>query len=1118
MPAVRAISAFTSLLLAAAMLTATPLQAAAAEQIVDVTTFGADKTGATDSAAAVKAALVHAKGLTGPVRVVFPTGTYSLYPEKAEQRELYMSNTVGANASLRDKRLAILVEKMKDVVIDGKDSKLSLHGFQTAFAAIDSSNVTFQDFSFDYVTPKVIDATVAETGVANGKGYRILQVPTGTLYSVANNQVTWRGENRPGTSTPYWSGVNALTYSQTKDPARNITWRGGNPVFNGISSMTDLGGNRIRIEYTSASRPGDQGIVYQMREDTRDTASAFFWQSRDVTVRNVDAQYLHGFGYLGQLSHNITIEGNNFATPVGSGRSTAGFADFVQMSGVSGTITLRDNVFDGAHDDAINIHGTYLQVVGRSADNKTLTLQYQHHQTAGFPQFYAGDEVEIVAKGSMAPVAGLAPVVVSATGPSGRDHDKNLTQIQVTFDRAIPATVTNNNYVVENTTYTPTVLIEKNTFVNMPTRAILVTTRKPVVIKENVFDGPQMSSIFISSDAAQWYESGPVKDVTIQNNVFKRPTTGWPVIFIEPTNPSIDPAAPVHKNIKILNNEFQMGDGQIVNSKSVQGLTISGNRFLRLDRESIVSVSVADTCPAVGQQFSARAASSASPYGSSAFVLHGDTGVTISNNTYDPGFNRRVDANNGTTAANVTISREDTRIGQSNPAPLPSATYTSANQSVVAVNADGTLRAVAAGTTTIRAQVQTAKGVLQSAPVSVTVGGTSGCVVTPQFGPDWTVVRDIPADRQLTADGGLTLTPGDGWLWADQNTATTVVVRAGGSGTGTGSVKMTGRTNQGWAEAGLLLYKDDRNYIALQRKHNNGTPTITVVTEFNDVPEESRKVADPTAATVWLRLRPVSSGVYAAEYSTDGSAYTQIGSNIAVPAGALSGAHFGVMSEVDGNRAQPAFTFTDFTEDGAVRPFSSTPAPTLNSSWTVTRDNPADRRLTVGGALILNPGDGFLWGSQNNATTVVLRASSPANGTGAVKMTGRTTNRYAESGLLLYGSDNSYIALQRKHNNGNPTITVVTEFNGSPEESRRVADPSASGVWLRLRNVSAGVYAAEYSTDGTTYTQIGSNVTVPSGELANARFGMLSEIDGNNTQGEFTFENFTENGTAVAFR
>ena len=117
--------------------------------VVDVDSYGADPTGRTDSAPAVTAALRHAKGLHRPVRIVFSKGTYQLYPERAETRELYVSNTVGADQRYRDKKIGLLIEDMHDVTVDGGGAELVDHGLQTAFASIRSTDVTFTNFSFD---------------------------------------------------------------------------------------------------------------------------------------------------------------------------------------------------------------------------------------------------------------------------------------------------------------------------------------------------------------------------------------------------------------------------------------------------------------------------------------------------------------------------------------------------------------------------------------------------------------------------------------------------------------------------------------------------------------------------------------------------------------------------------------------------------------------------------------------------------------------------------------------------------------------------------------------------------------------------------------------------------
>lgn len=123
---------------------------------------------------------------------------------------------------------------MKHVVVDGGGSKIVNHGFQTVFAAIRSSDVRFTNFSQDWVAPKTVDITVADTGVTSGQAYRIIDIPKTYDYAVEGTSVRWYGERSPATGKPYWTGTNSFNYSQVHDPSTNKTWRESNPVFREI--------------------------------------------------------------------------------------------------------------------------------------------------------------------------------------------------------------------------------------------------------------------------------------------------------------------------------------------------------------------------------------------------------------------------------------------------------------------------------------------------------------------------------------------------------------------------------------------------------------------------------------------------------------------------------------------------------------------------------------------------------------------------------------------------------------------------------------------------------------------------------------------------------------------
>ena len=737
---------------------------------VNVLAFGADPSGKTDSAAAVERALAFAKeeqekNQGKAVRLLFAKGEYGFWSDYAPVRELYVSNTVGINQSYKDKHIGILVEDMHDVTIDGGGSMFLYHGDITTFASIRSENVVFTNFDFDFASPTVVDVTVESREGDSVVAY----IPECYNYTIDGTNIRWEGERSPVTGAPYWSGSNSLAYTQIYDYASGKTWRASNNLFSNVSQIEDLGDNRVKITYSNTGNMPPVGYCYQMRNTTRTTPGTFFWESKDVTVKDVNVHFLHGFGMVGQLSDTITLDNVDFTPRTGSGRTTVGFADFIQMSSVKGKVTVKNCTFTNPHDDPINIHGTYLTVGAVSEDNKTFTLHYRHNETGGFPQYYVGDEVEFVTKGTMIPVEGGTARVVAVDGP----HADNLNQIQITLDRAVPGiTGGGNSYAVENITYTPEVEITGNRFVETPTRGILVTTRKPVLIKDNYFDGMGMASIFISCDAQGWYESGPARDVTITGNVFDRPQSN--AILIEPTNPSNDPNYQIHQNIKITDNIFNLSGPNPINAKSVNGLTIEGNTFRRYDPDVQMNLSADSLSLAAGGSLATRLDKSGNTYSAQMYQLRACKNVTIADNVYDAGLNLRANTADGTTADDVTIIGEDTVLNAANQLPgTGPVSYVSSDPSIAEVDANGVVHAKRSGTVEIWAYTTCGDRIFESNKLSLTIADAGA----QEKAPDAIVVH---GDQNVLEVGGSAsftaeVTPADAAqeiVWSVRDAAT----------------------------------------------------------------------------------------------------------------------------------------------------------------------------------------------------------------------------------------------------------------------------------------------------------------------------------------------------------
>lgn len=696
--------------------------------VIDVTDYGAEADSGKDNAEAIVKAVVAAKKASDAgenVTISFPKGRYDIYPDKIKARELYISNTVGTDQNNKMKKIGILLEDMKNVTVEGNDSLFMFHGKMTTFAAINCQNVTFQNFEVDFQTPTVVDVTVEKTEGNTATVY----VPECYNYEIKGTSVNWISDKSPYTNQPYWTTTNSMVYTQRFDTKTGLTWRGNttsNPLFQNVKSIEDMGNNRLKFTYNSGLnselRPG---LCYQMRPTVRDHAGTFFWKSKNVALKHLDISFLHGFGMVGQHSDTLTLDDVDFEAPLESGRTTAGYADFIQMSGCKGKIDISNCTFSNPHDDPINVHGTFNQVV-EVINNKTFKVRFMHNETAGFPNFFVGDTVEFTKMSTLLPVENSTAKVVKVDGPDGEggnmgEGSGNLKDIIITLDKEIP-NITANQYVVENITYTPEVHIHDNVFKETPTRGILVTTRQPVLIENNTFDGMGMSSIFISNDAQNWRESGRTENVTIKNNVFTRGKDN--AIFVEPTNPN-GSAQAIHKNMTIEGNTFYMEDKHVLNAKSVDNLTFKNNKIYRQEPNATVNVTADGMTMKVGETKELKATTTSTQLNTRAYKFRGCYNVTIEGNTYDAGVNAGSLLSDNTKESDITVKNDIVQLNKDNKTDLGQVYYQSSDEKVATVTDNGVVRAVKEGTVTITPYLVAGERKFPGTPITLTVSGKS---------------------------------------------------------------------------------------------------------------------------------------------------------------------------------------------------------------------------------------------------------------------------------------------------------------------------------------------------------------------------------------------------------
>jgi polygalacturonase len=525
---------------------------------ISVTDFGVKPNSFTNAGTAIRKAVESCSGKSNVI-IELPGGRIDIWPEGAFKRELYISNSTENDTLSKVKNIAFLLEGLKNVTIDGNNTQVMLHGKMESFVFLNCSGIVLKNISFDYERPTMSELKITSVNSNEVKA----EIHPDTRFIIENGKIIFYGEGwksnafhtiscEPNTGVMKYSSFKPFQTSQaTQTGCREVTFKG------------DFSKANFQV-----------GNILTIRDPYRDNSGALISLSKNIRLENVKMHYMHGLGIVSQFSENISLIKVAVAPRPESGRQIAAFADCFHFSGCKGKILIDSCFTSGSHDDTINIHGTHLKITSVDDKNK-LTVRFMHHQTYGFAAFFAHDSVAFINPKTLQPVANA--IIKSAILINKRDMELEL-------EGALPKGV-ETGLVIENITWTPEVKITNSRFERTNTRGLLLTTRKKVLIENNIFYRTGMHAILIADDATSWYESGPVQDVTIRGNTFEEcgynQAPGNYVIAIAPENHQLVPGYRVHRNIRIENNIFKVYDYPILTARSTENLIITGNEIIR---------------------------------------------------------------------------------------------------------------------------------------------------------------------------------------------------------------------------------------------------------------------------------------------------------------------------------------------------------------------------------------------------------------------------------------------------------------------------------------------------------------------------------------------------------
>lgn len=508
---------------------------------------------------ALNALLSKLSSMEGEKTLVFESGTYYIDRDDCPRCYRAITNTTAAKEYKNPQEVnqhytAFLLEQVHDLIIEGGHSTFVLEGKMTNCILSDCKNIVIKNLKLDTPRPNLHKLTVQSRGLCSA----VFTLDSDSCYSKDEKGYYWHGKGYQRHFLHETVGAHWIGGICPSAPER--LFRTSHP-FLGARAVEEQAQGVFKVSYFAPKRfrVGQRFYVFDVH---RSDVGIFLERCSQVTLDGVEQFFNYSLAYVAQDCTDLTLENCRFAPKPGSSVEMASLADFMQVCMCSGTVKVNNCYFDGAGDDALNVHGIHFGI--DRAAGRSLTLAYRHPQTWGFNPLHNGDKVALIDPNTMLAVAENR--IVSSVM-------KDEKHIEVLLEQAVPASCC--KLVLEDLDRCPSLLFTNNTLNRIITRGILYTSRGKAVITGNKFLNNTMSGVLLSDDAKNWYESGLCTDVTIANNLFA--DCGQTPIRIKPENQTHQ--GPVHTNIQVIENDFCKYKGTCVTIKSTANVLIKGNRF-----------------------------------------------------------------------------------------------------------------------------------------------------------------------------------------------------------------------------------------------------------------------------------------------------------------------------------------------------------------------------------------------------------------------------------------------------------------------------------------------------------------------------------------------------------
>ncbi|WP_106829500.1 right-handed parallel beta-helix repeat-containing protein [Parabacteroides pacaensis] len=526
-----------------------------AQEVIQVTQFGAVPNSHANAMSAIKQALAYCKDKSDII-LNFPTGRYDFWPTPDENK----TDNIGFD-----------LYKMNRLTIEGNGSEFIFHGWMGIAQVKSCSDIRFKNFSVDWDRPLISQAEI----VHSTDSYLDVKIDRKSYpYIIENKKIFFLGEDW---KLPVLTVYNNLYDKKKKEIVYN-TW--DDPLGNIFEQQAEeLEGGIVRFYGKPPIKP-ERGTYVSLFHARYAIVGFHLQKSKDILLENLQIYHCLSHGVLGDRTENITMNNASMKVNDTKGRVFSIIADASHFVNCKGVIKVENCAHTGQGDDFMNVHGRNV-IITDISDNKTIEVKTDGSYMAPTDQVWFIKQ-EDAQRGEIRTVKTVVPITTQ----------NKITGYKISFTKPLPKGIKKNDFI-ENKTWTAGLELRNCQILKRHrARGILVTTPKKVIIENNYFRTAG-TAILIEGDTDYWYESGANNNVQIRNNVFEDCLTsgnahgskgewGEAVITITPSHrPQDTKAKPYHTNICIRNNVFKVFDAPLIHARSVRNLSFIENEVVK---------------------------------------------------------------------------------------------------------------------------------------------------------------------------------------------------------------------------------------------------------------------------------------------------------------------------------------------------------------------------------------------------------------------------------------------------------------------------------------------------------------------------------------------------------